>query len=176
MLRRLLLAPLRARAIERYGRSRTVPAGEFDAIIIPGARVFDDGRPSPALIRRVELGCRLWRQDRAPLLVLSGRGRGPRPEAEAMAEIAEALGVTRESLVLETRAMSTEQNARYAAELIAARRILVATDSTHVLRCERVFGRYFEVAHAVGAPLGSRSRRRQALREALREAVVGDGL
>jgi len=60
---------------------------EPDAIVVLGCR------GSAALKRRLEIGIRLFESGAAPLLVLSGGGSGPLPEAEAMRWAAIAHGV-----------------------------------------------------------------------------------
>lgn len=170
-VRGLLVAPVRALQIDRYG-ARPLPDGTFDAIVVPGCLVYRDGRPSPALVRRVDHGVRLFEDGRAPLLAFSGRGRGGRPEAEVMRELALDAGVPDASIVIEAASMTTAENARMTHGVLGGGRIVVATDTTHVLRCEREFGRWFDEVVGTGTPLSRRSRVRAALREALREAVL----
>jgi len=137
--------------LDRYGQGRPAPEGRWDAIVVLGCRVFPDGRPSVALARRVQKAVELWSEGRADTIVLTG-GRGDTGvvEAEVAAAVAESLGVPRTAMVLETRSTSTDENARFAAEAIAGRRVVVVTDAYHVLRSERVFARHFEEAHVVG--------------------------
>lgn len=137
--------------LDRYGQGRPAPEGRFDAIVVLGCRVFPDGTPSVALARRVQKAAELWAEGRAEVIVLTG-GRGDTGvvEAEVAAAVAESLGVPRAAMVLETRSTSTDENARFAAEAIAGRRVVVVTDAYHVLRSERVFARHFEAAHVVG--------------------------
>jgi uncharacterized SAM-binding protein YcdF (DUF218 family) len=137
--------------LDRYGQGRPAPQGRFDAIVVLGCRVFPDGTPSVALARRVQKAAELWSEGRAELIVLTG-GRGDTGvvEAEVAAAVAESLGVPRAAMVLETRSTSTDENARFAAEAIAGRRVVVVTDAYHVLRSERVFARHFDEAHVVG--------------------------
>jgi uncharacterized SAM-binding protein YcdF (DUF218 family) len=138
-------------ALDRYGQGRPAPEGRFDAIVVLGCRVFPDGRPSVALARRVQRAAELWAAGRSEVIVLTGGSGDSGPvEAEVAAEVAESLGVPRSALVLETRSTSTDENARFAAEAIAGRRVVVVTDAYHVLRSERVFARHFKEAHVVG--------------------------
>jgi vancomycin permeability regulator SanA len=58
-----------------------------DAIVVLGCR------GPAALQRRLEIGIRLFERGAAPLLVLSGGGSGPVPEAELMRQAAIAHGV-----------------------------------------------------------------------------------
>lgn len=156
--------------LDRYGQGRPAPAGRWDAIVVLGCRVFPDGRPSAALARRVQRAAELWAAGRADVVVLTGgRGDAGVVEAEVAAAVAESLGVPRAALVLETRSTSTDENARFAAEAIEGRRVLVVTDAYHVLRSERVFARHFEEAHVVGTVS---PRWWARVRGALREVVA----
>jgi uncharacterized SAM-binding protein YcdF (DUF218 family) len=137
--------------LHRYGQGRPAPLGRWDAIVVLGCRVFPDGQPSNALAQRVRMAAELYAAGRADTIVLTGgRGDAGVVEAEVAAGLAESLGVPRAAMVLETRSTSTEQNARFAAEAITGRRVVVVTDAYHVLRSERVFARHFDEAHVVG--------------------------
>ena len=76
-----------------------------------------------------------------------------------------SVGVREEAIVLEERSTSTEENAREAAALIDAERVLVVTDAYHVFRAERVFRRYFGEVRGVGSLSPPRARVRGALRQ-----------
>jgi len=77
--------------------------------------------PTEALRQRVALGLRLYRAGAAPLLVLSGGGKGPVAEAQAMRELALADGAPPAALLLEPRSRDTLENALYTARLLHAR-------------------------------------------------------
>lgn len=165
MLTLALLWLSSAWALDAYGR-RSPPEGGWDAAIVAGCRVMPDGRPSTALRRRTERAVDLWRQGRVQLLIFTGGvGDHPPSEAQAAASLAASLGVPREVMVLEEASTSTEENARLAAALTQARRVIVVSDSFHVLRCRRVFGRYFEQVHGAGSVNDPGPRARGALRE-----------
>jgi len=157
-----------AALLDRYGQQD--PGAEtFDAIVVLGCRVFADGRPSASLERRVNRAVQLFRQNKAPRIILTGGlGDSPISEARAAARIAEGLGVPTDALVLEERSTTTEENAREAARSTDASRVLVVTDSYHVFRAERVFGRHFASARGTGS-LGPRSAR---IRGSLREVAA----
>ncbi|MEM9453452.1 MAG: YdcF family protein [Myxococcota bacterium] len=161
--------------LHRYGLSRRPEQGRWDAIVVLGCRVFPDGRPSVALATRVRVAVELLTEGRADRLVLTGGvGEAGVAEAEVAATLAESLGVPRSALVLETRSTSTELNARFAAEMIEGRRVLIVTDAYHVLRGERVFARYFDEVRGVGT-LNPRwwPRLYGALREVVALAAYG---
>lgn len=155
-----------ALALDRYGH-RPPPGAGWDAIVVAGCRVLPDGRPSLALQRRTRLAVALWRQGAAPRIVFTGGvGTYPPSEARAAADYAATLGVPDTALSLEESSTSTEENARFAAErLPPGSRIVIVTDTYHVFRSERVFGRYFtEVRGSGSVPMGF-VRGQGALRE-----------
>ena len=97
---------------------------------------------SPALIRRLECGIRLYREGAAPLLLLSGGGSGPVPEAEIMQQIALSRGVPERALLVETRSDNTVENAREAARLLrprGVREVLLVSDRSHLPRAALLF-------------------------------------
>ncbi|MCB9667886.1 MAG: YdcF family protein [Alphaproteobacteria bacterium] len=169
---RLAALPVFVLRVHRDGRMPP-PEGPFDVLVVPGARVRDDGSPSTALLRRMDLGIELFRQGLADRLLLTGRGPGPVPEADWMARIARDAGIAQDALDLERHAMTTAENALYASRVRPARRVLVVTDDTHVRRCVREFARHYPEVHGVGAPTSGRTNARNLLVEALKEAWRG---
>ena len=134
-------------------------ATAFDAVVVAGCKVEPDGQPSACLAGRVDRGVALYRAGWAPVLVFTGGvGEHPPSEAEVAAQRARAAGVPEQAIRLETRSSSTEENARFAAELGSARHVLVVSDAWHTHRVARVFGRYFDTVDTVGvdAPLPDR--------------------
>lgn len=137
--------------------------GQLHAIVVLGAKVGADGGPSAALARRVALGVRLFASGRAPLVVFSG---GPTrapwlSEAAVAATAARALGLPQRAIVLEEHSRSTEENARFVAELLgSSAKIAIVTDDFHLARARWKFEPHF--AHvegeAVRSPLVDRLR------------------
>jgi uncharacterized SAM-binding protein YcdF (DUF218 family) len=163
---------LSACAIDYYGRAHE-PHGRWDAIVVAGAAVWRGGRPSKALTRRTSAGVALWRSGHAPRLVLTGGvgAHGP-AEAQVAAVIARQQGVPESALVIEDRSRTTEENARFARELLGDARVLVVTDAYHVLRCELIYSRYFTESALVGLPLGRTPQLPTAMREVPAVAVA----
>lgn len=156
-----------AHQLHEYGQQHA-GRGRFDAIVVAGARLRDDGSASAALIRRTERAVELWREARAPVLVLTGGVLGAGPsEALVAAELATKWGVPPSALVLEQHSRTTEENARLARELVGARRVLVVTDAYHVLRCEWIYARHFPSREVVGVARSDQLPWRGALREVL---------
>lgn len=172
----LLLWGATAALLDLHGR-RARPTGPHDAIIVAGCAVRPDGLPSAALERRTLHAVALYRQGLAPRLVFTGgRGRAPISEAEAAARLARSLGVPGEAIWIEDQSTSTEENAAFAARLLAEageapRRVLVVSDSYHVFRLRRVFARHFEEVEAAG----SAPRRGLRVQGSLREVLAVGG-
>jgi len=148
---------------------RSVARSDYDAIIVAGAGVLASGEPSRPLAARVDLAARLYRERRAPLIIMTG-GIGAHPPAEASvaARRARELGVPDSAIVLESRSTSTEENAAFARAILGHdARVLVVTDRFHVFRARRVFARHFEDVDAVGCVSAPWPRIRGALREVI---------
>lgn len=114
------------------------------AIVIFGAAVRADGRPSTALRLRVEAAARfgevLRARGPAPFYVPTGGvGRFGPSEASVMASLLRASGVAAERIVLEETATNTISSARACARLLRARghagRVYAASSAYHLPRC-----------------------------------------
>jgi len=124
-----------------------------DAIVVLGCR------GSVGLRRRLDRGVRLFQQGAAPLLVLSGGGTGPVPEAEIMLQMALGRGVPEAALLVEIGSHDTLGNARETARLLRARggrRVLLVSDRAHLPRAALLFRLAgLRIAGWAGAPLPS---------------------
>lgn len=160
-------------ALDRYGQRPAVPGQRWDAIVVLGARVASSGRPSAALDARVRRAHALFSDNfAASIVVTGGPGDGPISEAESAATLLGELGVPEDAIRIEDQSSSTDENARFAAQVLdGATRVLLVTDTYHVFRSERVFRRYFEAARGVGVHGLPLPRLRGALREV--GAVLG---
>lgn len=135
--------------VDRFGQRER--ASQADALVVLGARVLPGGVPSGALQARVERAVELYHQGLAPRLVFSGGvGTNPPSEAQVMRELAVRLGVPSQACVLEEQSHSTEQNARFSAQLLralGAHHVVVVSDPYHLLRARQYFRlQGFEVA------------------------------
>jgi uncharacterized SAM-binding protein YcdF (DUF218 family) len=112
------------------------------------------------LCRRVALGVEIYGESAAPLLVMSGGGRGPVPEAEAMADIARLAGVPQAALICESRSRDTVENALLTARLLRERglgRVILVSGRAHLWRARLIF-RLAGLAVVGLAPVPPRSR------------------
>ena len=113
-------------------------------VIIFGAAVRPDGRPSGALRARVEAalatgrGLMTGRGLAEPIYMpTGGQGRYGRPEADVMADMLAAAGVTHDAIIPERTAVNTLRSALACARLLGPTRapVYVATSAYHMVRC-----------------------------------------
>jgi uncharacterized SAM-binding protein YcdF (DUF218 family) len=114
----------------------TRPVDGADAIVVLGCRARS------RLERRVERAVELFRHGAAPLLLLSGGGRGAEPEAAIMRRLALAAAVPEAALVIEPNSRNTWENACESARLLRRRnagRVLLVSDRSHLPRAALLF-------------------------------------
>jgi uncharacterized SAM-binding protein YcdF (DUF218 family) len=158
-------------AVVRYGERETVhtPA---DALIVLGAQVHRNGRPSAALQGRVRRAVALYHAGLAPRLVVTGGvGEAGIAEASVMQALAVAGGVPEEAVVIESRATRTLESAR--AIGVLGRRagwqsVIIVSDPFHLWRTALLFlkeGFAVQTAATDDRYYTARSRRYYRMRE-----------
>lgn len=98
------------------------------------------GRGWPLLFSRVDAAAELWQAKRAPIIFASGIDDAP----NLMQLLAEK-GIPQQALDGENCSLTTEENAIFSAAILqpqGVRRILLVTDSHHMLRSLMVFRAY----------------------------------
>jgi uncharacterized SAM-binding protein YcdF (DUF218 family) len=90
---------------------------------------------------RVVEGARLWHAMPQTKLVLSGKGWETIPEAEAMARMAESLGVPRAQMILESESSNTAQHPTHLAGLLMKDSFVLVTSAIHMPRAMESFRR-----------------------------------
>ncbi|MGP6173797.1 YdcF family protein [Corynebacterium sp. A21] len=133
----------------------------MNPVLVLGALIDDDGRPSNILAARLKRAQPLI--DAAGVGVVSGRG-----EAEAMAQWLIEHGVDAAKLLLETEATSTNENLENAQALLPDTRCwIVVTSDFHVLRT-RIWAWHLGVpVQVIGARTEGRAWVKMFLRECL---------
>lgn len=107
----------------------------MSTILILGAAVWPDGRPSPALERRTAHALALWRAGAGSRIVCcGGLGRHAPSEAEVMARLLQEAGVPAEAILREERSTSTYENIAFARACLAEPRVVIVTDPYHAPR------------------------------------------
>ena len=108
-----------------------------DAIVVFGAGVRPDGRPSLALADRTRTGCALLKEGTGRWLVLSGGGSGLASEPQAMKRIALRMGVPESAIILDERGNNTLATVRNVKELSVRHgwsRLLMVSHDYHLSR------------------------------------------
>lgn len=118
----------------------TANAPTAPVALILGAEVYADGRPSPALSSRLDVGIELLRLGRVRTLLMSG-GNGTF-EIGAMRAYAIARGVAPDAIFLDAAGERTFASCLQARDAFGLRRLLVVSQETHMARavytCRRV--------------------------------------
>ncbi len=108
--------------------------------LILGAEVYADGRPSPALASRLDVGIELLRVGRVRTLLMSG-GNGTF-EIDAMRAYAIAHGVAADAILLDAGGERTRASCLRARDAFATRRLIVVSQEEHMARavytCRRI--------------------------------------
>lgn len=130
----------------------------YDVVIVMGAAVWEGGRPSPALKRRVLHAVGLMKKNRADyLLVTGGLGKYPPTEARVMRTLAIDEGVSLQNIVMEEKGTSTFKSAVCCVKIISGNNwsnAIVVSDPYHLYRCVFLFRRFGVRAVGSGAPGG----------------------
>jgi uncharacterized SAM-binding protein YcdF (DUF218 family) len=119
---------------------------KLDAIVVLGCKVGpDQGSLSAPAARRADRGARAFHEGLSERIVVAGgrRWNGVQ-EAEALAVRLLSLGVPESAVLREDRSLTTAENARFTAELLArigASRVGVVTCDWHVPRAMFLFKR-----------------------------------
>jgi uncharacterized SAM-binding protein YcdF (DUF218 family) len=113
-----------------------------DAIVVLGAVLRRD-RLSAILRERVAVAAMLFAAGAGSRIITTGgvTGESTRSEAEALAEGLVAAGVPREVITVEDRAQTTDENARFTAEILGRARVWIVTQPFHARRAEYLFQR-----------------------------------
>lgn len=134
-------------------------AGKVDYLIVLGAGIWPDGRPTLALTYRLDEAIHYY-QDKGPLKIIVSGGQGvnePFSEAQAMADYLMERGVPASDILIEDRSTSTMENFKFSRELLGKdvpkpTRIIFITNDFHVLRSRILAERNGFEAYAIPAP------------------------
>lgn len=117
-----------------------------DVIVVFGALVYPDGRPSDALRDRVEIACELYHHGLARRIIFSGGpGEDGTHETAAMRKLAMELGVADADILLDPDGLSTADTARNTVDLFRQHdfaRVLAVSHFYHLPRIKMTYQRY----------------------------------
>ena len=110
----------------------------YDAIVVLGAQVKEDGTLSLQLQWRLDAAYDAWEKNNVVIVTCGAKGSNePAPEAMVMREYLMQKGVPEEMILTETESFNTRQNIRHAAQLLAGydvRTVLIVTSDYHLPR------------------------------------------
>jgi len=139
----LLLHPLEVEAGNYADSKELVQKGVKHVVVLGASVVTGDASPADRWqggLFRVMEGIRLWKAVPSAMLVLSGGSYpGGQSSAEAMAVLPEQCGVPRKSLMLETRAKDTAEEARLFTEIVGNKPFALVTSAVHMPRSLALF-------------------------------------
>ena len=103
-----------------------------DVVLVPGAEVYPDGRPSPALASRLDVAAALYRAGTVRTVLMSG-GQGTF-EVDAMTAYAVRAGVAPNAIVRDPNGERTYDSCVNARERFGARSLAIVSQEDHVAR------------------------------------------
>lgn len=146
---RLVSANLIRSLEQQYLPPASLPTAEAIVVLGGGTKPQVPPRPWIDVMEagdRPIHGARLYRDGKAPLVILSG-GRifwqgGGDPESADMAKLVEALGVPKSAIVQDPTSLNTRENAVNVKQILESRRInriLLVTSAMHMPRSIQIF-------------------------------------
>ncbi|MBD2778281.1 YdcF family protein [Iningainema tapete] len=139
------------RSLEWQNRPTEIPNAEAIVVLGGATRSAFPPRPTVDLNEhgdRVIYAAQLYRQNKAPLIILSGgridwSGSGP-SESGDMASILTSIGIPESAIIQEPNSLNTYQNAFYVQKILSERnirRVLLITSALHMPRSLLIFKR-----------------------------------
>jgi vancomycin permeability regulator SanA len=163
---------LRTRAMTEDDMKSVDTAVEEPVAIIFGAHVWWDGTPSTTLIHRVEKAAELYHAGKVARLLLSGDGRTESyNETKAMQDVALALDVPQEALILDYYGLRTYDTCARAHDLFDVDAAILVTQAFQlpraVMLCE------YQTIDSIGVPADEEPTAiRQQAKNVLREILA----
>ncbi len=108
---------------------------EADCILVLGAGLQPDGKPSPMLSERIRTGVALYKAGASARLLMSGdHGTKGHDEVNAMKDAALAAGVPSEAVFMDHAGFSTYDSMYRARDIFGAKKLVVVTQEYHLPR------------------------------------------
>lgn len=137
--------------------ARAEDAAGYDAIIVLGAQVREDGTPSVQLQWRLDAAAEAWRIRNAPVVVCGAQGADePEPEAYVMKRVLEESGIPGEMILTDPESRNTRENLDNARQLLQEKlqdpTVLIVSSDYHVPRAMALAGDAGLKATGLGSP------------------------
>ena len=113
-----------------YRTAADMPAR--DVVLVPGAEVYGDGRPSPALASRLDVAAALYRAGKARTILMSG-GQGTF-EVNAMTAYAIRAGIPPSAVARDPNGERTYDSCVNARDRFGTRSLAIVSQEDHVAR------------------------------------------
>lgn len=127
---------------------------DVDCILVLGAGVRADGRPSDMLSDRLTIGTELYQNGAAPKLLMSGdHTRSDYDEVSVMKKFATDSGVPSENVFRDHAGICTYDSVYRAKEIFGARKIVIVTQEYHLYRALYIAEQLGIEAYGVSASL-----------------------
>lgn len=106
-----------------------------DAILVLGAYVFPDGTTSSMLTDRLTVGYELYKEGKAPKIVVSGdHGRKDYDEVNAMKSLLKDKGVPGQDIFMDHAGFSTYESVYRARDIFQVHKVIIVTQDYHLMR------------------------------------------
>lgn len=148
----------------------TTELDDFDAILVLGCQVKDNGKPSHMLADRLKMGVELYKGGAAPKILMSGdHGREEYDEVNVMKDYATERGVHSENVFMDHAGFSTYESLYRARDVFCADKVIIVTQKYHLYRALYIAEKLG--IEAYGVPCDYRSYYGQFARE-IREILA----
>ena len=108
---------------------------DADCILVLGAGVRDNGRPSPMLVDRLLQGIELYNNGFSDRMLMSGdHGRKEYDEVNVMKQFAIDRGIASEHVFMDHAGFSTYESLYRARDIFETERIIIVTQKYHIYR------------------------------------------
>ncbi|HKS29146.1 MAG TPA: YdcF family protein [Pyrinomonadaceae bacterium] len=140
-----LLVYIAYQFIELRAGNYVTAVNHADSIVVLGAAVWPEGRPSPVLRDRILRAAELYREGVAGTIICTGgTGKHPPAEAEVCKQLLVTAGVPEQEIITETTSASTREQAKRIKEIYEQkgfRSMALVTSFFHEKRAALLFSR-----------------------------------
>ncbi|HAL73800.1 MAG TPA: hypothetical protein DCM45_01755 [Clostridiales bacterium] len=108
---------------------------KYDCVIVPGALVYDSGRPSAMLRDRLDMAVRIYRSGVTDRILVSGdHGRTDYNEVGVMRQYLLDAGIPAEHVFMDHAGFDTYDSLYRAQSIFGVRRAVITTQDFHLIR------------------------------------------